>query len=152
AAQVAASLVNIPGLSMGVEALCKLIVLCEEVSANQNMTRYLCDQCHKLLLAVKEYQPQPPNTLQDTFHDITRCIKCVKAQVEERAKFSWVHTLVHLNQIQEDIKASHAEITESFVRFQLASSTDMSQWQTEFAVAAQSDHEDVITYLSEIRD
>ncbi|KAG7090219.1 hypothetical protein E1B28_011820 [Marasmius oreades] len=151
-ASIAADFAPVPGLSMGVDALCSLITLCEEVSASRNATRELCDRCHSLLLAVEKYQPPPPNTLQAAFDDVTKCITDVKNRVAKWARLSWARSLVKLKEIQGDLEKSQAEITDCFLRFQLASHADTSRWQAEFAVVARSDHEEIIAYLADIRN
>ncbi|KAF9256247.1 kinase-like protein [Marasmius fiardii PR-910] len=151
-AQTAAALAPVPGLKPGVDALCGLITLCEEVSANRNATRQLCNQCYRLLLEVEKCQPPPPSTLQNAFDDVARCIIDVQVRVQKWAKLSWARALVHLPEIQLAVDASKAEIAECFLRFQLASAADTSRWQTEFADVTRLDHEEVIVYLSSIQD
>ncbi|KAF9256249.1 kinase-like protein [Marasmius fiardii PR-910] len=149
-ASTASGVAGVPGLSAGVGALCALISLCEEVSANRNATRQLCERCHTLLLAVEKYEPQPPNTLKRAFDDVTKCITDVKNRVQKWGRYPWARVLINLKQVQEDIETSQREITDCFLRFQLASSADTNRWQTEFANVARSDHEEVLVYLSEI--
>ncbi|KAG7100268.1 hypothetical protein E1B28_002041 [Marasmius oreades] len=133
AASVVAAFAPVPGLSMGVDALCSLITLCEEVSVYRNETRELCNRCHNLLLAVVKYQPPPPNTLQAAFDDVTKCITNIKNRVEKWAHLSWLCSLFKLERIKDDLKKSRVEIEDCFRQFQLASTADTSRWQAEFA-------------------
>ncbi|KAJ8077723.1 hypothetical protein PM082_002156 [Marasmius tenuissimus] len=146
----ASRLVPVTGVQPAVEALCGLITLCENVTANRHATRQLCQKCHDLLLAVEKYQPTPPAMLQEAFDDVKKTIEDVKNRAATWSQLSRRSAFVRQKQIQKGIEECRGEISDCFMRYQLASGAETTQWQAEFSAKAQTDHEELRDYICEI--
>ncbi|KAK1216149.1 hypothetical protein PQX77_021228 [Marasmius sp. AFHP31] len=142
----------VPGLEPAVEALCGFITLCEGVIANRHATRQLCIQCHDLVEAVKNYQPKPPSTLQEAFDNVTKTVEGVKNRAATWSQLSWGRAFIRQKQIQEGIIQCKGEISDCFMRFHLATGAETSRWQAEFSAKAQTDRDEIFTFMCEIRN
>ncbi|KAJ8077721.1 hypothetical protein PM082_002154 [Marasmius tenuissimus] len=142
----------VPGLEPAVEALCGFITLCEGVIANRHATRQLCVQCHDLVEAVKNYQPKPPSTLQEAFDNVMKTVEGVKNRAATWSGLSWGRAFIRQKQIQEGIAQCKDEISDCFMRFQLAAGADTNRWQEEFFAITRTDHEELVAFLCEIQN
>ncbi|KAF9268260.1 kinase-like protein [Marasmius fiardii PR-910] len=152
AAQITADFAPFPGLGPCVDILCVIIQLCENVTSNRHEARQLRDRCHTLLLAVREQEKSIPNSLISAHHDIHDCLVNVQTQMQGWTVIPRLQAFMRQQEIKYDIERCHGRISDCYMRFQLASDIEVNRWQEEFAHNASLDHQEVLTYLSDIQN
>ncbi|KAJ8077726.1 hypothetical protein PM082_002159 [Marasmius tenuissimus] len=143
----------VPGLLPAAEALANLLTSCESADeiANRHSTSRLCLQCYNLLLAVWKDEVKPPTTQQKAFDDVKKTIESVKNRAAAWNQLPWRRAFIQQKQIQEGIEQCKNEILDCFIRLQLASGAERTQWQTDFSAAVRDDHEELVAFLCEIQ-
>ncbi|KAF9255396.1 kinase-like protein [Marasmius fiardii PR-910] len=148
---------DLTGLPLGpaFSLLTTLYQLCNQVSIKRHASLLLHERCERLLQDIQELSPKPSDDLQPAFDRVTICITNAKNRVGKWAGISWIRTIPHLDEIDDDIQKSHWEISDCFRLFQLKASIvevrmldEIRRSPGRIAVAAEADDKEIIEKLS----
>ncbi|PPQ79567.1 hypothetical protein CVT25_003449 [Psilocybe cyanescens] len=152
-AQITAELAPVPALFPLVDALCGIIQLCENVAHNRHSARQLCDRCHILVLAMREYQEKAVNdNIVQARNAVLEQLTDIQYKMSEWANLGRLKSLVNQDIIAKDIANCHTQITDCINNFHLTSHFEIHEWMTDFQKNQRLDHAQLLQSLSQLQE
>ncbi|KAJ7224674.1 kinase-like domain-containing protein [Mycena pura] len=147
ALEAAAQFAPIPALGPAAGLLCSIIQLCENVAQNRNAACQLRDRCHSLGLVLYEKCTTNEN-IAGAIQAATACFAYIQAKMAVWAAQSRVQAFLQQTEVKKSIEECHAKLTDCLHSFQLLSHIEIHEWQAQFAINAQKDHQELMQSLA----
>ncbi|KAJ7937244.1 kinase-like domain-containing protein [Mycena leptocephala] len=150
-AQITAQFAPVPALAPAAELICVIIQLCQNVTQNRNAAFQLRDRCHRLGLVL--YDKAVANEIIGAAIDsVTQCLTLISAKMNVWAQTSRVQGFIQQSEIAKDIERCHNMLTDCLTSFQLTSHAEIHDWQAQFRLDTQADHQELMEYLVNIEN
>jgi hypothetical protein len=151
-AQVLSNFPPIPGLGVAAGLLVAIIELCQNVSTNRAAAR-LGDRCHRLLLDLRDSGEDWGSPKMKTALDaIEQALRFVDSKMHAWGKLKRLKAFLDQKAIADDIQNCHIAIDDWVTKFNVTSQIEIHRWQSQFKENATRDHNEVIAYLSDIKN
>ncbi|KAL5528090.1 hypothetical protein ACEPAF_7226 [Sanghuangporus sanghuang] len=150
---IAADFAPVPFLSPAVGIVVGILQLCDNVRTNRNEIHELGGRCHALLYVLKDNSAQAaPENLQNMVKAAEVLLTDIRDRIMAWIRASLFRQFLQQNDIAEDIKRCHQGIDAFLQSFNIASQMEMHNWMAKFNQQRQEDHNEMITYFSEINN
>ncbi|CAK5275751.1 unnamed protein product [Mycena citricolor] len=165
AIQATAQFTPVPALAPVAQLVSNIITLCQNVSQNKATAAQLSTRCHRMLLVINERHTMNEN-VDAALKSFTKCLGDVQVIMEKCVQLSKLKAFLHQYDISVEIARCHSILSDCFNAFQawvvlrfgigsllqeqIASHTELHEWQAQFKESSKQDHRELVGYLGDI--
>ncbi|OJA14098.1 hypothetical protein AZE42_10008 [Rhizopogon vesiculosus] len=153
AAQTAAQFAPVPWLGAATGVLAALINMFAKAEANKNGIVQLQDRCLSLMVVIcNEGQHFPQDQQIRLCSGVQHTLQSILERMEPWCTMHKCKLFVKQDELFGIIQQCHADISDCLVELQITCQLSTHAWQVDFELSRARDKEDIMLYLSDIRN